>query len=297
MSTIVIEDGVVRTETPEGRRLELPLEQWLAGWQRPRFDHGCTPLPRGTVAFSTVRDGVILAHESAPCVRRLLWLAEDSPEPFGSDAVYREVALALPFVVVLAVFLRDESGRLRLSQHSEAFFRNGPLTDGSDPLHYPALPNCSRVSPNERRPLSWICVQHLKLEGGQRGQDDVACLRHGLSALLTHFYLSGFNRSSEVHEGSSWWEGTRKAGVDPRLADLASWERASAEDPSFAVEVPWISTGLSLTQMFERMARRLDRHEDPLPGIHDLLRPLLNDSSDAEAARRLRRRLLTGFDL
>jgi hypothetical protein len=62
---------------------------------------------------------------------------------------------------------------------------------------------------------------------------------------------SGFNLSSEHHESSSWFTASRKA--DPRINTVEAWEAATAQDPLFVLEVPWLKTHHSVRQVAERI--------------------------------------------
>jgi hypothetical protein len=289
---LVIEDDVVTITTPEKQELSMPLTDWLAAVDRPQFDEGACPLPAGVVAFKPLRDGVILVHEGEPSVRRLRWLADDSPAPYGKEAVYREVSLAMPYVLVLAVFRRSGDGLYRLTGDSEAFFRPAPVDSLDARLQFPALLNCSSVEDEPSKPRSWLCVQHLRAERAMAGDDDGARLRLGLAELMRHFWEAGFNQSSEMHEGSSWYAETVKAGVDPRVGSLAAWEQATTEDPNFVLDVPWLDAGHTLGQMLDRMARRLGLLEQAPISVTDLARPVLMHHRKESPLERRRRELL-----
>ena len=58
--------------------------------------------------------------------------------------------------VMLAAFEGD-----MLSGHNECFFRRRPLEKEDDDLLYPALLNCSKFTPQEGKPLSWICTAKM----------------------------------------------------------------------------------------------------------------------------------------
>jgi len=259
-----IEGERVTLSTPEGGSMEMPLAEWLAAVRAPQFQAGNVRLPNGVIGFRALSRGVVLVHESAPCVRRLRWVADDSPAPYGPSAVYRDVSLALPYVLTLIVFVRNGRGELELTSHNEAFFLRHGLASFDDELLYPALLNCSRMKDDGARPLAWICVQNLPHEVWRRASGDNARLRAGTGALLDHLYQAAFNRSADVHELSSWYTETVRARVDERFTGLASWEQASAADPAFALDVPWLPTGHSLSQVLDRVARRLGC-ETPAP--------------------------------
>jgi hypothetical protein len=164
--------------------------------------------------------------------------------------------LALPYLIVLAVFARSPAGRLRLTHANECFFRTAPLRHPDDELLYPGLLNCSRFDPPDGRPLSWICTQHLAPHPEMLHADPGLALPGGLEALRRCLMETGFNYSSEKHEASSWFSESRN--VDARIRTVEAWEQASREDPLFALNVPWIPTGHSLGSAVNRIFARLN---------------------------------------
>ena len=85
---------------------------------------------------------------------------------------------------------------------------------------------------------------------GQKSLD--ASFREGLGALLRHLFESGFNRSSEHHEGASGFSASVDAKIDPRIASVEAWEEATRQDPLFAIEVPWLPLGKTLREITAR---------------------------------------------
>ena len=143
-----------------------------------------------------------------------------------------------------------------LARSSECFFSNQSLDrDGLDTeLCYPALLNCSRFPNSPDHPLSWICVEHLPPSDLKDAKSASEAYHKGVTALLEHLYGAAFNLSSDTHELSSWFTETVKAGVDERVSSIEAWEQASREDGLFALDVPWLPTGLTLRAIVERIA-------------------------------------------
>ncbi len=227
----------------------MSLESLFKALGRSQSQANGMVLPDGVkMVFSRGRS-TVWVHQSAPSVRSLKWIADDSPVPFGEGAKYRKVTIALPYVIVLAVFLPGPHGRVTLCDHNEAFFSNVPLTTPDDELFYPALLNCSKFEPQVGRPLSWICTQYLRREF-DRESDDNKRFELGLEGLLSCLFETGFNYSSEHHELTSWFSESRS--VDERIASIGAWEKATAADPLFALKVPWLKTGLRVGEIVER---------------------------------------------
>ena len=268
--TLLVEGTTVRAFTPEGPEASLPLPDFL-GRLCPSAPDTCElVLPDGTVLVRSRGECTVLVHQTPPGVCKLRWIAEGSPARFGAGAIYRDVTIALPYLLVLAVFENGE-----LSGASECFFRNAPVTSPDDELHYPALLNCSKFTPQEGRPLAWICTQKLdrsRIVG--RGRN--ARIRSGLKVLLHCLLETGFNFSSEHHEGSSWF--TESRGIDPRVASIEAWEKATKLSPLFVLDVPWLKTGYSVARVVERIfAQRPPAVQPPPLGTAgDLARLVFN---------------------
>ena len=180
--------------------------------------------------------------------------------------------ISLPYLVVLAVF---EHGQL--SEFNECFFRVAPLESENDALGYPALLNCSRFQPPDGRPLSWICTQKLDRSKLLTESDPAVRFRAGFCALMHCLLETGFNYSSEHHEGSSWF--TESTRVDPRVRTIENWETATAEDPLFVLDVPWLPTGMSVKGVVQRIFKNHQRRPNRIRSVRDLFRIIFHHSS------------------
>lgn len=250
-TTLTIQGPEVLATSPEGKTASMPLEAFLAKLAARRMDTGGVVLPDGVKAAISEGATTIWVHECPPCVQRFMWIAPDSPVPFGPGTQYRPVRLALPYLIMLVVFAADPSGNVQLTTANECFFRVEPLKSLDDPLLYPALLNCSRFQPQEGRPLSWICTQHLKPTPAMRDPDLNKRLTASFKALRHCLLETGFNLSSEHHEHSSWF--TASCKVDPRIHTVEAWEAASAQNHLFVLDVPWLPTEHTIRQAADRI--------------------------------------------
>ncbi|NNM29833.1 MAG: hypothetical protein HKO57_09935, partial [Akkermansiaceae bacterium] len=237
---ISVEGSHIRLITPEGTEAAMPIRTLFEEALAPTAPAGGAALPKELVMILTKGPGVIWVLEFPPALHYLRWIAADSPAPYGPEATYRQVTLALPYVLVFGIFVPRRGGLISLADDNEAFFRNAPLRSGRDELLFPALLNCSKFASRDGTPLSWICTQHLE-RSFDATEDPGERMRLAMDALVRCFFHTGFNYSSEQHEGSSWF--TESRGVDPRIATVEAWEDASKTDPLFALDVPWIPTG------------------------------------------------------
>jgi len=250
-SQVSIEGDRASATLPEGQSVSLAVSELVR-----LLGAGCDDaiLPDGVKCLLPIPGGCIAIHQRPPSVFNFRWIAPESPADFGPGTSYREVRLALPYLVVFGVFEHTRRG-LRLGNRNECFFVNQPLDAAglATELCFPALLNCSRFPDDPRHPLSWICTQHLGM--GDRGSRESfeQTLRTGMRALLHHLLETGFNRSSENHELNSWFSETVSAEIDPRIASVGSWEQATADDPLFALEVPWLSTGHTVREVADRI--------------------------------------------
>jgi hypothetical protein len=200
---------------------------------------------------------LILVHETPPRVFNFRWIAEDSDARFGEEAEYRDVRIALPYVIVMAVFECDIRGNVKLGSRNECFFSKTPLDSLDQQLCFPALLNCSKFDQPDGNPLSWICTQYLQRRkgrspGGTKPEPNQQ-LRNGLKSLLHCLFETGFNYSSEFNEGSSWYsESTR---VDKRIATIKAWEKATEKNNLFVLDLPWLETKLTAREITSRIFR------------------------------------------
>ncbi len=243
----------IRVTSPEGERRTIRLDRALQILQPPAMDTAGIVPPDGFKGAFSRGPVTIWIHQTPPAVHNFKWIAEGSPAPFGPRALYREVRIALPYVLVFAVFARSPNGGLHLTTANECFFRNEPLRSTADPVLYPALLNCSRFRDPEGRPLSWICTQYLDMGSIAVITDENQRVRTGLERLLHCLFDTGFNYSSERHEGSSWFAESRE--VDPRISTVEAWEEATRADPGFATRVAWLPVGLDVAGICNRIFR------------------------------------------
>lgn len=250
-SVVNFEGEVATAKSPEGVTASMPMAQLLTQLAPGGMDTADVILPEGVRCALTQGATTVWVHETPPSVHRLVWIAKDSPVPFGEGAKYREVRLALPYLIMVVVFDRGPGGHLYLSDRNECFFRTAPLKSLDDELCYPALLNCSKFEPQKDKPLSWICTQHLSRSRRMLKTDLNERLRDSLSALKHCLLETGFNYSSEHHEVCSWFTASRE--VDKRVNTVEAWEKASSKDPLFVLEVPWLPTKHSVRQAVDRI--------------------------------------------
>ena len=283
--TVLFEGNEAHATTPEGARKTVKVSD-LLNRLAPRVPDTCgTILPDGVKCVVPVPGGLTLVHQTPPQVYSFKWIANDSEAEYGPGTRYRSVRLGLPYMIVFAVFATTGRRGTVLSQRNECFFSNEPLeTKGIDtPLHYPALLNCSKLSA-EAHPLSWICTQYLdKKEFRARPTMD-ASLREGLGALLRHLLESGFNRSSEHHEGASGFSASVDAKIDPRIATVDDWEKATHEDPLFVLSVPWLPVGMTVRDATGRIGQLGRSRTSKFDTAADIARVIFNTNARRSSA-------------
>jgi hypothetical protein len=275
--TLRFEGESVLAVSPEGKTSSIPIASLMDRVVDPISSLTRLVLPVGCRAAVSLPQGFAVVWEGAPRVWPFRWIARNSPRPFGPGTAYREVRLALPFVVVIAIFLPTRNGTAALSDANECFFRNERLRSLDDELRYPALLNCSRFADEADHPLSWICTQHLdRSTFAGDGQDLNAVVETSLRGLVTHLLESAFNLSSDVHEAASWFSETVRRRVDPRIASVEAWQEASREDPCFAVDVDWLPTGRTVRGVLDRIGARQPPSPTRIRSRKDLARFVVN---------------------
>ncbi len=281
---LAIRGRTVQATSREGVKGRMKIEAFVRAMSPPRIDTCDVILPDG-IRRVRERGGVTLfVWEIPPQVYHVQWIDDGSPAPFGipgKRVKYRHRRLAMPHIVMLAVFVTDSEGRLTLSSRNEAYFRNAPLTSGDDTLCFPALLNISKFPDEaaEVRPLAWVCTQHTPLDALAREPDDNQRIRNGLLALRRTVLETGFNYSSEHHELTSYW--SLSAKKIPDVADLDRWEARTREDPLFALEVDWLpaswkSKPLTVNRLIERSFGIMRAQAAPLTTAAQLANVVFN---------------------
>lgn len=199
------------------------------------------PMPYGAAIRDIHQEkGVYLfLIEVAPGNRTMKWLQDNSPVPFGPGATYRDVTVSLPHSYFFVAMMRNG---IILIQNS-VFFRNTPMQSLNDKLCDCHFFNCS---PNSYGVYCWICSQHY-----DRSKPRRKSLGQHACEFVDWFWFSGFNASSEHHEGSSFWSKNKDRIKDKRVQTMNAWERASRRRPYFATDVPWIDSGLTVKGVYQ----------------------------------------------
>jgi hypothetical protein len=273
METITIKDRQVLAVSPEGLKAQMTIEDLILKLAPRRMDTNGAVLPDGLKAVFSRGPFTIWVHQTPPRIWHMKWIKADSPKEYGQGTTYRNVRIALPYIIVFAVFQGDG----QLMHCNECFFRNEPLNDLSDMLLYPALLNCSEFHVKEGQALSWICTQHVQPAAVLKEPDLNKRMRQGLKTLLHCLCETGFNRSSEKHEKSSWF--SNSVGVDPRIATVEKWQDASAKDPLFVLDVPWLKTDLSVQQLGDRIFKNRNAPPLSVATAADVARVVFNSQS------------------
>lgn len=281
VQSLTITGEEVRSTSPEGKKRTTTVAELVRSVSGLRTTACGMVWPDGVKAVLAIPNGMVVVHQTPPRVFSFRWIAVGSERPFGPGTKYRTIRIALPYVVVLAVFERAARGVLELSTRNECFFVNRPLDahGTATELCYPALLNCSKFPDGRKSPLAWICTQHLDASDFAGAPDDERSIRQGLRALLRHLLESGFNLSSEHHETNSWYGESVTAGIDARIATVEAWERATAADPLFALDVPWLPTGKSVADVAELIAEASTARGEQMTTSNDLVRLLFSRST------------------
>lgn len=250
---VTIQGDQVHVTSPEGVTAAMPLADLLAKLAPPLMDTGGIILPDGIKGAISRGSMTVWVHQIPPRIHSLTWIAKGSESAYGPGTKYRTVRIALPYVVVLGVFGPGRNGGMQLTHRNECFFRCDPLKTWDDELLYPGLLNCSKFTPQDGHPLSWICTQHLNVGKFAKIEDPNDRMRASFHALLGCLFDTAFNRSSEVHEGASWYSETVRNHVDERVSTVEKWIKATDKAPLFALKVPWLPTGKTVREVADRV--------------------------------------------
>ncbi len=271
---VVIENTEATAICPEGVTAKMPLESLFKQVAGNRLTTGDFILPDGVKAVIPRGPLTVCVLECPPGLHSLTWIAEDSPVGYGSGIRYRQMRLALPYLIILAAFEIDGSGPLQISPQIGCFFRNAPLKSLDEELCYPALLNCYGRGPGGPHSFSWVCTAGLRASSKICSAPVGERLCASLEVVRQYVLETGFNHSDGQGGRASWFEASRT--LDRRLNTVEAWRDASALDPLFVLDVPWIKSGYSVRQAVERISPASRRGSPPQPTAATLARFILN---------------------
>jgi hypothetical protein len=273
---LYFDNDAVYAVTPEGKCGSMPLETLFQKVLAPPIDLSAVILPKGVIRQWARGNAVIWLYEREPQPYNFKWIAADSKVGFGRGAKYRQVSITLPYLLIFAVYAAGPGSRLTLSSANEAFFRTRAARSLDDEVCFPALLNCSKFPTHSGHPLSWICTQYLD-RSFDREPDLNRRMHGGFKSLLNCMLDSGFNRSSEHHEGASWF--SESCHIDDRVSTIEKWEAASKQDPFFVLDVPWLKSGYTINQMAERIFNNLKVRPPSFRTAADVARVIFSQPS------------------
>lgn len=249
---VILRDTRAYATTDEDVTLSLDIVK-LGERMGPLPSTGELVIPLGVRSILSRGAVTLWIWEKPPHIATLRWISANSPVPYGGGVKYRNVHIALPYLIIVSVFVRDGQGLPNLTLRDECFFRTSPLKSLDDELLFPALLNCSRWPQHDamNHPLSWICTQFLKRNERLESDDPGERFQAGFEAVRYCLLETGFNLSSEHHEGNSWYGASKK--VDPRIATVEQWEKETKKDPLFILEVPWLKAKHTVRQLADRI--------------------------------------------
>ncbi|HOW69490.1 MAG TPA: hypothetical protein PKY77_02715 [Phycisphaerae bacterium] len=276
---IVITDGQVVATSPEGATARMPLEQFLDRMARPQISTGVHVLPNGVRSVISRSEWSVFVYERAAQATQVRWISPDSEVDYGPGTVYHDYRISWPYVVLLALWGPGPTRHHKVLQgNCEVFWRRKPIENiQSDTLDYPCLLNASKFAAPvaETKPLSWLCTQHMD-RSCDREVNETRRLRLSLRTLLDVLLGKAFNRSSERHEERSWYTEYLLRGCDKRFASPQAWEDATRENPLWTLEVPLISTGMTVAGVIDRMFLLQRAMEQRPTSCSDLARIVFN---------------------
>lgn len=201
--------------------------------------------PSGMAVRDIYQQGTMFVFliEVAPGPRTMQWICDDSPQDYGVRTAYRDITISLPWQYFFVSM--DTDGLL--GNLNSVYVRNAPLRSLDDALYNPPFYNCSVNAYGIR---CWICMQ-----GYERSKPAGKSFLAFTNDFVEWFWYSGFNRSSEHHEGKSFWGMHQQTIKDPRVKTIAAWEAATVQDEDFALSVEWIPSGYVPTTVYRELIK------------------------------------------
>ncbi|MFQ6114428.1 MAG: hypothetical protein ACE5NG_10150 [bacterium] len=194
-------------------------------------------LPEGVKYVARRGNSTVVVVEQTARPRAVFVIAENSPAAYGSKVKSVRRWLSFPYVELLILFYGNA-----LSGYQQVFYRTRPLTSLDEELLLCNLPNVSTQGP-QGLPY-WFCSQYI---------GDVSTLSwpDKITKIINHLWKSGFNWSSDHHEGLSQFNAMKN--LDKRITCFKRWEEETRKDPNFALKINWQQAGMTVRQAIEKL--------------------------------------------
>jgi len=180
-------------------------------------------LPSGIKSFLSKGETSIVVIEEPPQLRTITFSRRFESRLELQEHSYH---LAFPYMIFVLVFQRNCFSGLYV------FYSNKPLSSLADPVFLANLPNIGSSSS--------VCLGSDLYESGS--------LFERTRQVISHFWQSKFNTDLS----SNYF---MMAGRDSRFSNLKEWERHSSKNPLFVLDVDWVPSGTSISDLVSDQLR------------------------------------------
>lgn len=230
---ITITKGIARAETLEGCKRSMPAAKLISKITPPQLD---LVLPTGVKMLVQKHDQLMVVYEIKPGAHRVKWQDVDV-------ANAKRRTLAMPYVLLLIPFAYVDGKILPYPVFVECYYRNEPLMEADDKLFFPALLNTGYWSGLTLD--SWICTTGIDILAKTNYiQDNTRRLWKTIALLRDYFSAATFNWEWKYN----WQSYINWDKADPRITNLDTWEKETANDPSFVLGVEWMPAKRNLKE-------------------------------------------------
>ena len=221
---LVLQDDVVMImrEGESAARKTVGVSPFMEAISRLSGARADEIAPPGAKASWSRGDYKVLLIEIPPQTKVVQWICRDSVAKYGDGIKDAPVSIALPYIEIMLQFREGLlTGKQRL------YYRTRPVESTSDVLHQSNLLNVSDVPGDQR---AWLCLQSYRVNPTHTWEQKI-------KSLITFMWTWTFSESSEHHEGNSYFQ--RNRALDPRIATVEAWKKASSENPNFMLGINW----------------------------------------------------------
>jgi hypothetical protein len=162
--------------------------------------------------------------------RTVFVISKNSPVPYGKGVQSQRLQLSFPYIYLFILF----HGPV-LTNYIQLFYTTKPVQTLNDKLYLCNLPNVSVKAVVDY----WFCTQYI-------GSVNDLSWPKKIETILNHLWRSGFNWSSDYHEGQSMF--TKMKTLDKRISSFENWAAATKKDPNFTLKLPWKSANMTIEQ-------------------------------------------------
>lgn len=192
-------------------------------------------LPSSAIHYSKRGNREIVVCELKPQIKSVAWtnLGYGDTQRKRMETALPRYLLAFPYIVIVCLFI-DGSIAYSGYEFPKIFYRRSPIKSLNDELFHTNLQNVGTGK-------SWLCLHPEDIFG------EAGCIEGQINSLMGELWGGVFTNNMD---GNDDYHLSRD--IDPSISSIEEWQRSSADDSQFVLNVEWKKTELTINRVIHQ---------------------------------------------